>query len=95
MKLRRHTIAVLLVLGALTGCARLLQIGQEPPLTPPGQLESGGVVPAARADIRMPLAQHEPLRVVNIDSRVTVVGTVTGPGMVRVGSASGASGAVP
>ena len=60
MKLRRHAIPVLLVLGALTGCARLLQIGQEPPLTPPGQLESGGVVPAARADIRMPLAQHEP-----------------------------------
>jgi flagellar basal body P-ring formation protein FlgA len=28
----------------------------------------------------------EPIRVVNIDSRVTVVGRVTGPGMVRVGS---------
>jgi flagellar basal body P-ring formation protein FlgA len=27
---------------------------------------------------------HEPVRVVNIDSRLTVVGTVTGPGMVRV-----------
>jgi flagella basal body P-ring formation protein FlgA len=27
----------------------------------------------------------EPIRVVNIDSRVTVVGRVTGPGMVRVG----------
>ena len=27
---------------------------------------------------------HEPIRVVNVDSRVTVVGTVTGPGMVRV-----------
>jgi flagellar basal body P-ring formation protein FlgA len=38
---------------------------------------------------------HELLRVVNVDSRVTVVGTVTGPGMVRVGSPIGASGAVP
>jgi flagella basal body P-ring formation protein FlgA len=27
---------------------------------------------------------HQPIRVVNVDSRVTVVGTVTGPGMVRV-----------
>src|SRR5918996_2574258 len=35
----------------------------------------------------------EPIRVVNIDSRVTVVGKVTGPGMVRVGSPIGASGA--
>jgi flagella basal body P-ring formation protein FlgA len=38
---------------------------------------------------------HEPIRVVNIDSRVTVVGEVTGPGMVRVGSPIGAAGAVP
>lgn len=30
----------------------------------------------------------EPIRVVNIDSRVTVVGRVTGPGMVRVGGAA-------
>jgi flagella basal body P-ring formation protein FlgA len=37
----------------------------------------------------------EPIRVVNIDSRVTVVGKVTGPGMVRVGSPIGASGFVP
>jgi flagella basal body P-ring formation protein FlgA len=27
---------------------------------------------------------HEAIRVVNVDSRLTVVGTVTGPGMVRV-----------
>jgi flagella basal body P-ring formation protein FlgA len=30
----------------------------------------------------------EPIRVVNIDSRVTVVGRVTGPGMVRVGGSA-------
>ena len=60
MKLRRHAIPVLLLLGALPGCGRLMQIGQEPPLTPPGQLEGGGVVPATRADIRMPLGRHAP-----------------------------------
>jgi flagellar basal body P-ring formation protein FlgA len=38
---------------------------------------------------------HEPIRVVNIDSRVTVVGKVTGPGTVRVGSLIGVSGAAP
>jgi len=38
---------------------------------------------------------HEPIRVVNIDSRVTVVGKVTGPGAVRVGSLIGVSGAAP
>ena len=38
---------------------------------------------------------HEPIRVVNIDSRVTVVGKVTGPGTVRVGGPIGASGAAP
>jgi flagella basal body P-ring formation protein FlgA len=38
---------------------------------------------------------HQPIRVVNIDSRVTVVGEVTGPGMVRVGSPIGASGTAP
>jgi flagellar basal body P-ring formation protein FlgA len=38
---------------------------------------------------------HEPIRVVNIDSRMTVVGKVTGPGTVRVGSLIGTSGAAP
>jgi flagellar basal body P-ring formation protein FlgA len=38
---------------------------------------------------------HELIRVVNIDSRVTVVGKVTGPGAVRVGAPIGASGAAP
>jgi flagella basal body P-ring formation protein FlgA len=38
---------------------------------------------------------HEPIRVVNIDSRVTVVGKVTGPGMVRVGGPIGPLGAAP
>jgi flagella basal body P-ring formation protein FlgA len=37
----------------------------------------------------------EPIRVVNIDSRVTVVGRVTGPGMVRVGSPIGPSRGAP
>lgn len=62
MKLLRHAISALLVLIALTGCARLMQIGQEPPLTPPGQLESGGVVPATRAAVPQPLALPEPPR---------------------------------
>jgi flagella basal body P-ring formation protein FlgA len=38
---------------------------------------------------------HEPVRVVNVDSRVTVVGEVTGPGMVRVGSPTRPAGAAP
>jgi flagellar basal body P-ring formation protein FlgA len=38
---------------------------------------------------------HEPIRVLNIDSRVTVLGRVTGPGMVRVGKLPGAAGAAP
>jgi flagella basal body P-ring formation protein FlgA len=38
---------------------------------------------------------HELIRVVNIDSRVTVVGQVTGPGRVRVGGAIGPAGAAP
>jgi flagella basal body P-ring formation protein FlgA len=38
---------------------------------------------------------HEPIRVVNIDSRVTVVGEVTGPGTVRVGGPIAPSGATP
>jgi flagellar L-ring protein precursor FlgH len=59
VKLLRLAIPALLVPIALTGCARLLQIGQEPPLTPPGQLESGGVVPPARADLTLPLAYRE------------------------------------
>lgn len=38
---------------------------------------------------------HEPVRVVNVDSRVTVVGHVTGPGMVRVDGPAGPVGAAP
>jgi flagellar basal body P-ring formation protein FlgA len=38
---------------------------------------------------------YEPIRVVNIDSRVTVVGRVTGPGTVRVGMPNGLLGAAP
>jgi flagella basal body P-ring formation protein FlgA len=38
---------------------------------------------------------HEPIRVVNVDSRVTVVGRVTGPGLVRVGGPAQAAGAAP
>jgi flagella basal body P-ring formation protein FlgA len=38
---------------------------------------------------------HELIRVVNIDSRVTVVGQVTGPGMVRVGGVAAPAGAAP
>lgn len=60
MKLRRQAIPAFLVLSALTGCARLMQIGQEPPLTPPGQLEGGGVVPPTRASVPLPLARREP-----------------------------------
>jgi flagellar basal body P-ring formation protein FlgA len=37
----------------------------------------------------------EPIRVVNVDSRVTIVGRVTGPGMVRVGSPISASQGTP
>lgn len=60
MKLRRHAISALLVLLALTACARLTQIGQEPPLTPPGQVESGGVVAPTRAAVPLPLVRHAP-----------------------------------
>lgn len=38
---------------------------------------------------------HELIRVVNIDSRVTVVGKVTGPGTVRVGRTAGTPGTMP
>jgi flagella basal body P-ring formation protein FlgA len=38
---------------------------------------------------------HEPVRVVNVDSRLTVVGTVAGPGVVRIGTPGGAVGAHP
>jgi flagella basal body P-ring formation protein FlgA len=38
---------------------------------------------------------HELIRVVNIDSRMTVVGQVTGPGMVRVGGVAAPAGAAP
>jgi flagella basal body P-ring formation protein FlgA len=38
---------------------------------------------------------HELIRVVNIDSRVTVVGKVTGPGTVRVGGTAGTPRTLP
>ena len=38
---------------------------------------------------------HEPIRVVNVDSRLTVVGTVTGPGMVRVDHLNRPAGSAP
>ncbi len=60
MRLLRLALAALLVPIALTGCGRLLQIGQEPPLTPSGQLEDGGVVRPTRADLTLPRARHEP-----------------------------------
>jgi flagellar L-ring protein precursor FlgH len=43
---RRRTAAALLILAALTGCSRLLQVGQEPPLSPPGRPEPGVVAPS-------------------------------------------------
>jgi flagellar L-ring protein precursor FlgH len=64
VRLLRLALAALLVPIALTGCSRLLQIGQEPPLTPPGQLEDGGVVRPTRADLTLPRARHEPPRAV-------------------------------
>jgi flagellar L-ring protein precursor FlgH len=58
--LQRFAISAILVLGTLPGCARLMQIGQEPPLTPPGQLEAGGVTPPAPSRIRLPPTPHQP-----------------------------------
>jgi flagellar L-ring protein FlgH len=52
--------SAILVLLALSGCSRLQQIGQEPPLTPPGQLEPGGVLPPARADLPELRPQYQP-----------------------------------
>jgi flagellar L-ring protein precursor FlgH len=60
VKLPRLVLGALLVPIALTGCSRLLQIGREPPLTPPGQLEDGGVVRPTRADLTLPRARPEP-----------------------------------
>jgi flagellar L-ring protein precursor FlgH len=56
----RRAIPALLVLIALPGCARLMQIGQEPSLSPPGELEAGGVVPATRAAMPRPLVRPGP-----------------------------------
>jgi flagellar L-ring protein FlgH len=64
VRLLRLAVAALLVPIALTGCSRLLHIGQEPPLTPPGQLEDGGVVRPTRADLTLPEARHAPPRAV-------------------------------
>jgi flagellar L-ring protein precursor FlgH len=54
--------AAILALIALPGCARLMQVGQEPPLTPPGQLEAGGVVAPSPADLprHLPVAAPAP-----------------------------------
>jgi flagellar L-ring protein precursor FlgH len=54
--------AAILVLIELAGCSRLLQVGQEPPLTPPGQLEAGGVTAPSPADLprRLPSAALAP-----------------------------------
>jgi flagellar L-ring protein FlgH len=62
VKLWHHAASALLVLIALPGCARLMHIGQEPPLTPPGELESGGVTPATRAAMPQPLVRPGPAR---------------------------------
>jgi flagellar L-ring protein precursor FlgH len=50
-----------MVAVALTACGRLMQIGQEPPLTPPGEPEAGGVVAPARANLPLALTQSVPL----------------------------------
>ena len=60
MKRWCHVLLVVLVLAALPGCARLMRIGQEPPLTTPGELESGGVAPATRASMPRPLVRPGP-----------------------------------
>jgi len=58
---RRHRAAsAILILATLTGCSRLLQVGQEPPLTPPGQPEAGGVVAPSPAAVPRRLAHPEP-----------------------------------
>jgi flagellar L-ring protein precursor FlgH len=64
VKLARHAISALLLLLALPACTRLLEIGQEPSLTPPGELESGGVVAPSRAGLPLPLAPPAPARAV-------------------------------
>jgi flagellar L-ring protein precursor FlgH len=56
----RHAISALFLLLALPACTRLLEIGQEPSLTPPGELESGGVEAATRAGLPVPLAPPAP-----------------------------------
>jgi flagellar L-ring protein precursor FlgH len=57
---RLHRVApAILVLIALGGCTRLMQVGQEPPITPPGQPEVG-VVPPSRAAVPQPLAYPQP-----------------------------------
>jgi flagellar L-ring protein precursor FlgH len=47
--------AAILAMIELAGCSRLMQVGQEPPLTPPGQLETGGVTAPSPADLPRPL----------------------------------------
>jgi len=56
----RSIVPAVLVLVALSGCSRLKQIGQEPPLTPPGRLEAGGVAAPARADLPHPPPRYAP-----------------------------------
>jgi flagellar L-ring protein FlgH len=57
---RRRTAAAMLILSALTGCSRLLQVGQEPPLTPPGRPDPGGVVAPSPATVPRHLAPPAP-----------------------------------
>ncbi len=54
---------------------------------------SGGLILTAVGRAIDSAGLHELIRVVNIDSRATVVGRVTGPGMVQVAGAGGAAGA--
>jgi flagellar L-ring protein precursor FlgH len=56
----RLAAAALLILSALTGCSRLLQVGQEPPLSPPGQPEPGGVAAPSPAAVPRHLALPAP-----------------------------------
>lgn len=58
--MKPRALPALVLLVALGGCARLLQIGQEPSLTPPGELESGGVVPPTPASLPRPLFREPP-----------------------------------
>jgi flagellar L-ring protein precursor FlgH len=55
----RAALSAILIASALTGCSRFLQVGREPPLTPPGQPEDGGVVAPSPAALPRHLAPPE------------------------------------